>query len=419
MKFTVKTTMRQSAARLGELSNILSQPNTILETPLALLHTQAGHVPHITHEVLKLVTKQPQILQIPVVSMQNYEDAIQLYEGRLSTFIGSKNSLSYVTLHDPSESMKQGHHSKGKVPVFTKRGKVLYDTEKYMNMVEKFQPDMYVLLSDSDTNIASLNKRITKAVENTVTFSEECLERHKKSDSLKDSFVIAPIAGGYCLKSREKCIEHQLKNDEYIQGYLIDGLHNNGPEVELLSYSDVKPVVESVIKKLPSEKLKVVQGCWNPLNILKLVSEGVDLFDTSYCRTLTERSAALIFAITAQEETEGYEINLRQNQFAEDFKPLLLNCTCAACKGYSRAYIHHLLTVQELLGSVLIMIHNVHHMLRFFEEIRGRIRTNNLKELEESIARQFEAMSCKRQDYGLEEVVGSDRLRARVLGDDF
>ncbi|KAH1003635.1 hypothetical protein HUJ04_003520 [Dendroctonus ponderosae] len=324
-------------------------------------------------------------IKIPVVSMHNYLEAIHLYDGRVADFVGSKDSLTCVTLNDPSNLMKQGHHNKDKVPIFTKRGKVLYDSENYMDMVEKLRPDMYIILSDGDTNMTSSNKRVSKAVENTVSFNQRCIERHKKSEKLKDAFVIAPIAGGYCVKSRKQCLELLSPNEPDVQGYLIDGLHNNGPEVELISFSEVKPIVDYVISKLPPGKLRAIQGCWSPLNIIKLVNSGIDIFDTSYCRILTERSAALTFAIDAGEASESYEINLRHGKFSEDFQPVLKECKCVACQGYSRAYIHHLLTVQELLGSVLIMVHNIHHMLRFFQKIRDSVREDKLNELEDRI----------------------------------
>lgn len=123
-------------------------------------------------------------------------------------------------------------------------------------------------------------------------------------------------------------------------------------------------VVNYVVKKLPDEKLISVQGCWNPLNVIKLVQLGIDVFDTSYCRILTERSSALTFNIEENEDEENYEINLRDSKFSEDFNPIFDVCKCLACTKYSKAYIHHLLTVQELLAPVLIMIHNIHHYLR-------------------------------------------------------
>lgn len=395
MKFTVKHVMKQSA-RIGELSHIKADFGIKMETPLVLLHTQAGHIPHITHEVLKLISKEPQILQIPLVSIHNYYDAIQEYDGRISEFVGSKDAISYITLNDPSNLTRQGHHVKEMVPIFTKNGKVLYDSQKYMAMINNLKPDMYTLLSDGDTNIASSQKRITKSVENTAAFNKQCISYQKKSSNLQDSFVIAPVVGGYCLKSREKFIELILQNDSFVHGYLIDGLHNNGPEVEFIPFNEVELVVKKVIDNLPESKLRVISGCWSPVNIIKLVKCGIDVFDTSYCRILTERSAALTFSINENDLSEAYEINLRHNQYAEDFKPLLLGCQCITCNGYSRGYIHHLLTVQELLGSVLIMIHNVHHILRFFSKIRQSIRDECLVDLENNILDQYNEFQCQK-----------------------
>ncbi|CAG9824141.1 unnamed protein product [Phaedon cochleariae] len=390
MKFFIRTP-QQRAPRLGVLKDIDNRPNVEIETPLALLHTQGGHIPHVTHEVFKLVSKDPQILQIPLVSMHCFRETMTYYDGTISEFIGSTNSLSCLTLHDPSNLTKQGHHIRNKVPIWTKQGKVLYDPEMYMDIVESFKPDMYCLLSDGDTNMTSAQKRISKAVENTISLSRQCLERHKKSVQLKNTFVICPIAGGYCLNAREKCLKALLADQDELNGFLVDGLHNNGPEVEFLPFEEVRGVVEFTIKNIPPDKLCSMQGCWNPLNVLKLVQLGVDMFDTSYCRILTERSAALTFSMEEEEGSESYEINLRQSKYAYDFTSIMSSCQCLACAKYSRGYIHHLLTVQELLAPVLIMIHNIHHYLKFFKKIRECIENDTLSELEHLISDQYKS----------------------------
>ncbi|CAH1975607.1 unnamed protein product [Acanthoscelides obtectus] len=389
MKFFVRSSTKR-CPRLGVLRCIEGKSEVEIETPVVLLHTQGGHIPHITHEVFKLVSKEPQILQIPLVSMHSFKDTMTYYNGTISEFIGSKNSLTCLTLHDPSNLTKQGHHTRDKIPIWTKRGKVLYDADMYMDVVESFKPNMYYLLSDGDTNKTSPQKRIAKAVEQTVVFNKQCLERHRKSEVLKKMFVMTPIAGGYCLKSREHCIEALFIDANEIDGFLIDGLHNNGPEVEFLPFEEIKSILEFSVDKLPPEKLCSVQGCWSPLNVIKLVQCGIDMFDTSYCHILTERSAAMTFQIDTSDENNDYEINLRHHSLAEDFTPIIDGCECLACKKYTRAYIHHLLTVQELLAPVLIMIHNIHHYLRFFRKIRQCIANDTLDEFENFIAGRYE-----------------------------
>lgn len=117
----------------------------------------------------------------------------------------------------------------------------------YMDAVESYKPQMYYSLSDGDTNKGTSAKRLTKSVENTVGFYKKCLERHRKSDVLRNSFLIAPIVGGYCLKSREQCLKAVLQDTNDVSGYLIDGLHNNGPEVELIPFEDIEKIVENTI----------------------------------------------------------------------------------------------------------------------------------------------------------------------------
>ncbi|KAK9891433.1 hypothetical protein WA026_014670 [Henosepilachna vigintioctopunctata] len=389
MKFLVEK-LSKCAPRLGILKELHGQPNTTLQTPLVMLHTQGGQVPHITHEVMKLVSKNLHILQIPLVSVYNFKEAMDYFDGAISEFIGDGESICCLTLQDPSNLTQQGFHSKGKVPIWTKNGKVYYDSRTYMDTVQSFKPDMYHLLSDGDTNLSSPQKRLTKAVDNTISFHKECLEIHRNSKNLKNCLVIAPVAGGYSIPHRKNCLDNILLDDQEVGGYLIDGLHNNGPEVEFIPFVEIQPIVEFIIKNVPPSKLRAIQGCWNPLIIIKLVKLGVDVFDTSYCRVLTERSAAMTFPIDITEDITPYEINLRQLRYIDDFQPILNGCQCPACLKYSRGYIHHLLSVQELLGPILIMIHNIHHFLRFFEKIRDCVAKDTLDELESRMEIHFQ-----------------------------
>ncbi|KAF2902833.1 hypothetical protein ILUMI_03350 [Ignelater luminosus] len=389
MKFSVNNTVK-CGPRLGLLKEIEKHPNMSLETPMAMLYTRGGSIPHITNEVFKLVSHESQIIQIPLVSTYNFEDAMNDFQGDIADFVGMKECISCVTVQDPADYTQPGHHFQNCIPLWTRQGKVLINAKLYMNSIEAFKPDMYYLLSDSDTNIASSVKRTSNAVSNTISYFKECMERHEKSKVLKNSFVMGTIAGGYCFKSRKDCIDAVCSND-IVGGYLIDGLHNNGPEVELQKAEELKPIVKYVIEKLPQEKLRAIHGCWNPVTVLELVQLGIDLFDTSYCYILTERSCALTFSLDVEDKNDQYELNLRQQQYADDFQPILSGCTCLTCSKYSRGYIHHLVTVQELLGPLLLTIHNVHHYLKFFEKIRECIRNGTLSQLQEKITSQFNA----------------------------
>lgn len=93
------------------------------------------------------------------------------------------------------------------------------------------------------------------------------------------------------------------------------------------------------------------------MNVIKFVQMGIDVFDTSYSYIVTERSSALTFALDPEEETQVFEINLRHPRYADDFRPISSNCECLACTKHSRGYIYHLITVQELLGPLLLTMY--------------------------------------------------------------
>lgn len=157
-----------------------------------------------------------------------------------------KGCISCLTVQDPAQLTQSGFHLKDFVPLFTRNGKILINPEKYMDCVESFRPDIYYLLSDGDTNIASKNKRVAKSVDSTIHFFEECMKRHEQSSVLQKSLVLASIAGGYCKDSRERCMKAVIENDS-VGGYFIDGLHNNGPEVEFVAFKEVESVTEFVV----------------------------------------------------------------------------------------------------------------------------------------------------------------------------
>jgi len=114
-----------------------------------------------------------------------------------------------------------------------------------MELVQVYKPDLYVALCDGDTNINSSAKRVSKAVRRSKTLLEQCLDIHLRSDILKSKGILGPVEGGYNLQAREESIAY-LK-DKPLAGFVIDGLHNNGPSVQNISSEQIKQVVQHTI----------------------------------------------------------------------------------------------------------------------------------------------------------------------------
>nr|CAD7259499.1 unnamed protein product [Timema shepardi]CAD7569495.1 unnamed protein product [Timema californicum] len=257
------------------------------------LENTGGCIPHLTHEVLQMVTKEPLCLQVPLSSTVHNQTAVAAYKKGLAEFIGLKEHLIYSTVQDPAMATPQGYNEKDFVSVWSRSGKQQINADKYMDVIESFQPDMYQALCDGDTNLNSSKKRVSKALDRSHKMFWRCLERHENSEVLKKTALLAVLEGGYNLTSREASAK--MLSSCNVAGFVIDGLHNNGPDVELLPFEKIKPAIQETVNHLPADKFRIVHGCWNPETVLDLVKEGIDIFDSSYPFLVSERGSALVF----------------------------------------------------------------------------------------------------------------------------
>ncbi|KAF6200684.1 hypothetical protein GE061_005128 [Apolygus lucorum] len=378
MKFSVRT-VGAAKLRSGTLTDFKRLPELVLETPLLLLYTKGGSVPHITHEVLQLITTDNQAVQQTLPSTFLIHEAVKEFKKGLPKFVGLPEYMTYLSVQDPALKTPQGFNTKNDVSVWTHSGRVSLDADRYMDMVEAFQPDMYEALSNGDTNEETTKKKIGKVIDSTRDFYEDCLQRHSTSSILKNVSLLAVLEGGFDLEARKKV--GQTYSDAPVDGFVINGLHNNGGDVEKIDFEKIRDLIEASIEPLPENKLRVLHGCWTPLNVLNLVEMGIDVFDASYPYLATERMCALTFDFEAVEwgtEVEkgvesATEISLNDAKYREDFTPFLSGCSCLACTKHTKAYVYHLINNRELLASTLIMIHNTHHYLEFFKAIRQAI----------------------------------------------
>jgi queuine tRNA-ribosyltransferase len=119
-----------------------------------------------------------------------------------------------------------------------------------------------------------------------------------------------------------------------------------------------------VTAALPQDRPHYLMGVGNPTTILRAIACGVDMFDC----VLPTRTARMGTAFSS----EG-RLNLRNARFASDFTPLDAQCECPVCRGYTRAYLRHLVTQKEMLGSILLSIHNLYYLTDLTRKARQAI----------------------------------------------
>jgi queuine tRNA-ribosyltransferase len=109
--------------------------------------------------------------------------------------------------------------------------------------------------------------------------------------------------------------------------------------------------------------------------IVAAVARGVDMFD---CVMPTR------FARNGTAFTRRGRLPVKAGEYKLDARPIEEGCECAACRAFSRAYIRHLLNINEVLGIRLLTLHNLHRYLEFMREIRAAVREGRFAELQEA-----------------------------------
>jgi queuine tRNA-ribosyltransferase len=158
-------------------------------------------------------------------------------------------------------------------------------------------------------------------------------------------------------------------------GYAIGGLAVG--EGQKLMFQ----TLETTVPHLPEDAPRYLMGVGKPPDIVGSVLRGVDLFDC----VLPTRSGR-----TAQAFTRRGTLNFMNARHADDPRPLDPDCSCYTCRSYSRAYIHHLLKCQEMLGPMLLTRHNLHYYQELMAGLRGAIEAGTLVGFAQAFARQYE-----------------------------
>jgi queuine tRNA-ribosyltransferase len=148
-------------------------------------------------------------------------------------------------------------------------------------------------------------------------------------------------------------------------GYAIGGVSVGEPEPEMMQ------AVEWSEPHLPESKPRYAMGLGTPPQLIELIARGVDMFDC----VLPTRLARTATAFTA-----GGTLNLKNAEFTSETGPVEGGCVCEACRGYSRAYIRHLLKSEEILGLRLLSIHNLHFYLDLMKRARTAIEEGSFSE---------------------------------------
>ncbi len=207
-----------------------------------------------------------------------------------------------------------------------------------------------------------------ESCQRTTRWLQRCKKEMERLNSLQDTVnreqMLFGINQGCTFNDLR--IEHMKQIRELnLDGYAIGGLAVGEPAEVMYD------VIEAVTPEMPENKIRYLMGVGTPVNILNAVERGVDLFDC----VMPSRNARHGHLFTS-----AGIINLNNNKYETDMKPIDENCDCPVCKRYSRAYIRHLIKSKEMLSHRLCVLHNLYFYNKLMSDIRDALTENRFSQ---------------------------------------
>ena len=206
---------------------------------------------------------------------------------------------------------------------------------------------------------------VEQATERTHRWLARCVTHWRAGGGLESGQALFGIVqGGAFDDLRARSVAAVLEHD--LIGTAIGGVSVGEDRAAM------RDAVAAAAPLLPADRPRYLMGVGTPVDFFDAIEQGIDMFD---CVTPTRHGR------THQAFTPEGRINLRNRQWARDPRPLEEGCDCPACAGFSRGYLRHLAKSDEILGAVLITLHNLRSFQRLFERIRAAIPRGELHAL--------------------------------------
>ena len=239
--------------------------------------------------------------------------------------------------------------------------KIRWTPEDNMEIQERIGADIAMQL-DQCPPYPATREFVERAVDLSANWARRCLAAHKRPDQA----LFGIVQGGMHLDLRLESIRRLQEMSEQslaAGGRGFDGFGIGGYSVGE-THEMMFETLGTVAQALPQDKLRYLMGVGNPTTLVRAIHEGVDMFDC----VLPTRTGRMGTAFSH----EG-RLNMRNARFTHDLGPLDAQCDCPVCTQYTRSYLRHLVKVDEMLGGILLSMHNTYFLLNLASKAREAI----------------------------------------------
>lgn len=366
IKYNLLHEEKNTKARLGTIETNYG----VVETPMFMPVGTRATVKMLTPEELYDVHSGVILANTYHLWLRPGEDLVEKagglhqfmnYHGPILTDSGGYQVFS---LANPKDITEEGVHFKSHID----GSKLFLTPEKSIGIQNKLDSD--IAMSFDECPPASATYEYMKnSIERTLRWAE----RGKKVHANPRQSLFGIVQGGAYEDLRKWSAIETVKLD--FDGYSIGGVANDNESKE-----DMYKAIDYSIPYLPKDKPRYLMGVGEPSDIVEGVLRGIDMFDCVLPTRIARHGNAF---------TRFGKMNLKNAKYKEDFTPIEEDCDCYACKNYTKAYIRHLINVDEALGGRLLSIHNIRFLIRLTEELREAIKGDRLLQYREEFYKNY------------------------------
>lgn len=355
-EFEIKALCHKTNARVG----CFHTPHGPVDTPRFMPVGTLGTVKGISADQLRETGAQMVLSNTYHLHLQPGEDIVKDagglhrfmgWEGPMLTDSGGFQVFSLADLNQINDE--------GVVFRNPRDGRLIrFSPERAIEIQRHLGADVVMAFDHCPPYPASEND-VADACKRTHAWLERCVISHDHSDQA----LFGIVQGGCFPQLREESTKIVASFD--LPGIAIGGVSVGEPVQEM------HRIIRQTTPLLPPDRPHYLMGIGTLREMALAISQGIDLFDCVLPTRLGRHGTALV---------GGERWNLRNARFRNDHRPLDASCPCQACRNHSRAYLHHLIRSDEILGLTLLSLHNITHLIRFTTAIAAAIQDNYFSE---------------------------------------
>ncbi|MBB6633948.1 tRNA guanosine(34) transglycosylase Tgt [Cohnella thailandensis] len=366
IKYELIKTCAQTGARLGRVHT----PHGVIETPTFMPVGTQATVKGISPEELKdlnahiILSNTYHLFLRPGHELVREAGGLHKMMNWDRSILTDSGGFQVFSLSENRKITEEGVHFRSHL----NGDKLFLSPEVAMEVQNSLGSDIMMAFDECPPYPATY-EYVKQSTERTSRWAERCLQAHKRPH---DQGLFGIVQGGMHADLRKQSALDLTSLD--FPGYAMGGLSVGEPKH--LMYE----MLEETVPLLPTHKPRYLMGVGSPDCLVEGSMRGIDMFDC----VLPTRIARNGTAMTSQGR-----LVVKNAKYVSDFSPLDPECSCYACRNYSRAYIRHLIRADEMFGLRLTTIHNLHFLVHLMEQVREAIRQDRLRDFRDEFFEKY------------------------------